>query len=277
MSETLAWRVEQACLDAWPALRSAMRGDWLLRFGEGVSRRANSVNPLHDRATSIAAYLDDFAALYRHHGQPLIVRVPTLLAGAAQINRELDQHGFGSEGETCTLLRDFGGERLVRDASATASPAVDASAPDTFAAANASAASGISIKPRPDADWLAAIARLQAQSPSHAAIYARVIDAIALPAGFAALRHDGRIAATAYGVLHGDLLVVESVVVDAALRGRGLGRRLMHAVFAWAISHGAKAACLQVVADNMAGHALYASLGFDHELYRYHYRRPATN
>lgn len=271
MNDTVAWQVEQACLDAWPALSSAMRGDWLLRFGEGVSRRANSVNPLHDRATSIAKHLDSFAELYRHHGQPLIVRVPTLLAGAAQINRELDQHGFDSEGETCTLLRDFGRERCAEHAQA-----VDVSAPSESAVDPSFAAPDVTIAARADADWLAAIARLQAQSPSHAAVYARVIDAIALPTGFAALRHDGRIVATAYGVVHGDLLVIESVVVDEALRGRRLGRRLMMALFAWAVSHGAKAACLQVVADNVAGRALYASLGFDQELYRYHYRRAAT-
>lgn len=276
MNDTVAWRVEQACLDAWPALRSAMRGDWLLRFGEGVSRRTNSVNPLHDRATSIAEHLDSFAALYRHHGQPLIVRVPTLLAGAAQIERELDRHGFGREGETCTLLRDFGGERFAEHASAAATLPADASTTGTSAAANPSAALGICIIPRPDAEWLAAIARLQAHSPSHAAVYARVVAAIALPTGFAALRKDGRIVATAYGVLHGDLLVIESVVVDEALRGQGLGRRLMTALFAWAVYHGAKASCLQVVADNIAGRALYASLGFDQELYRYHYRRASN-
>lgn len=255
MAGTLAWRVEQACLDAWPSLRSAMRGDWLLRFGEGVSRRANSVNPLHDRVASIAEQLDGFAALYHHHGLPLIVRVPTLIAGTAQVDRELDQHGFTSEGETCTLLREFAGERFADD---------EAAAPD------------ITIAPRADAEWLAAIARLQAQTPSHASVYARVVEAIALPAGFAALRKDGRIVATAYGVRHGDLLVIESVVVDEALRGQGIGRRLMQALFAWAVGHRAKAACLQVVADNTAGRALYASLGFDHELYRYHYRRASV-
>ncbi|MCG6204585.1 GNAT family N-acetyltransferase [Rhodopseudomonas sp. HC1] len=263
MTSGMAWRAEQACLDAWPSLRSAMRGDWLLRFGEGVSRRANSVNPLHERATSIAPHLADFAALYRHHGQPLIVRVPTLLAGAAQIDRELDQHGFSREGETCTLLRDFAGERFE-----SSPPLSDASAADASAAAPA-----IIITPRADASWLAAIARLQAQSSSHAAVYARVIDAIAVPTGFLALHQHGHIVATAYGALHGDLLVVESVVVDELLRGQGLGRRMMQALFAWATSHGATAACLQVIADNTAGCALYASLGFDHELYRYHYRR----
>ncbi|ABD08430.1 GCN5-related N-acetyltransferase [Rhodopseudomonas palustris HaA2] len=252
MTTALAWRAEQACLDAWPALRSAHHGDWLLRFGEGVSRRANSVNPLHDRAETIADDLADFARIYRHHGLPLIVRVPTLLAGAAQIDRELDANGFGREGETCTLFRAFGDERFDAD-------------PD------------VTITLSADADWLAAIGRLQAQSPSHAAVYARVVDAIALPAGFAALRRDGRIVATAYGALSGELLAIESVVVDPALRGQGLARRMMRTLFGWARGHGANAVCLQVVADNTAGRALYASLGFDTELYRYHYRRASAS
>ncbi|MBI5128084.1 MAG: GNAT family N-acetyltransferase [Rhodopseudomonas palustris] len=262
MTRALAWRVEQACLDAWPALRSVYHGDWLLRFGEGVSRRANSVNPLHDRAETIADDLAYFARLYHSHGLPLIVRVPTLIAGAERIDRELDRQGFTSEGETCTLLRDFGSEHF----------AVDTSAADTWATAP-----DITLAPRADAEWLGAIARLQAQSPLHAAVYARVVDAIALPAGFLALRRDGAVVATAYGVVSGDLLVVESVVVDETLRGQGLGRRLMQALFAWGIHNGAKAVCLQVVADNVAGRALYASLGFDQELYRYCYRRAAQD
>ena len=41
-------------------------------------------------------------------------------------------------------------------------------------------------------------------------------------------------------------------MVDEGLRGRGLGRRLMTSLFAFAINNGAKAVGLQVVADNSA-------------------------
>jgi len=248
-ADALAWRVEQACLNAWPALRSVLCGDWLLRFGDGLSRRTNSVNPLNPRAASLAAELDAFDRLYDAHNLPLIVRVPTLLA--PQVARELDQRGFSTEGETCTLVRELGAARVD---------------PDT----------DVTIAGVATAEWLAAIARLQQQAPPHAAIYARVIDAIALPCGFVSLRRDGVIVAACYGALQGELLVCESVVVDAALRGQGLGRRLMTALFGWAAANGATAVGLQVVADNVPGRALYASLGFDTELYRYHYRRAAS-
>jgi ribosomal protein S18 acetylase RimI-like enzyme len=41
----------------------------------------------------------------------------------------------------------------------------------------------------------------------------------------------------------------------------------------WARRAGVNRACLQVVADNAAGRALYRKLGFRTELYRYHYWR----
>ncbi|PZA09223.1 GNAT family N-acetyltransferase [Rhodopseudomonas palustris] len=250
MDHVLAWQVEQACHNAWPSLRSALMGDWLLRFGDGVSRRINSANPLHPGITTIAPQLGAFDRLYQAQAQPLIVRLVSLLP--AQVERELDARGFMAEGEACTLYRDL--------------------APDSFAGATPD----VTIAPRADAEWLAAITRLQAQSSTHASVYARVVGAIALPTGFVALRNDGRIVATAYGVLHGDLVVIESVVVDEALRGHGLGKRLMTALLGWAAAQGATGACLQVVTDNTAGRALYAGLGFDRELYRYHFRRART-
>lgn len=247
MDHALAWRVEQACHNAWPSLRCALIGDWLLRFGDGVSRRTNSANPLLPNVTTIASRLGEFDRIYHAQALPLIVRLVSLLP--PQVERELDTRGFTAEGEACTLYRD-----LLRESFAAVGP-------------------DVTITPRADAEWLAAIARLQAQSPLHASVYARVVDAIALPTGFFALRQDGRIVATAYGVLHGDLVVIESVVVDEALRGHGLGKRLMTALLGWASGQGATGACLQVVTDNTAGRALYAGLGFDRELYRYHFRR----
>ncbi|NVN84629.1 MAG: GNAT family N-acetyltransferase [Rhodopseudomonas sp.] len=246
MTRSLPWRIEDACFNAWPALRSVYHGDWLLRFGEGVSRRSNSVNPLRAEAASIAAQIPLFTELYRAQKLPLIVRVPALLG--PQVDRELDHHDFTTEGETCTLHGDLAGRALAAD------PAV-------------------TIEATADAEWLAAISALQKQTPTHAATYARVVAVVALPAGFAALRRDGEIVATAYGAIQDRLLCCESVVVSEAHRGEGLGARMMTALFAWAASRGAEAACLQVEASNVAGRALYRSIKLDTELHRYHYRR----
>ena len=94
---------------------------------------------------------------------------------------------------------------------------------------------------------------------------------------FASTERDGEVAAVAYGVIRDGLLVVESVETDGRFRQQGLGRRTVGGLIGWARRQGASAACLQVVADNTPGRALYASLGFNRELYRYHYRRKAIS
>ena len=129
------------------------------------------------------------------------------------------------------------------------------------------------INARPQPAWLAALASLQGQTPEQAAIYARVVQSLAIPAGFAGLNEDGEWAALAYGAIHDGLLCCESVVVDRNRRGRGLARRMMTALLAWGAESGARDACLQVAADNVAGLALYRNIGLRTELYRYHYRR----
>jgi ribosomal protein S18 acetylase RimI-like enzyme len=120
------------------------------------------------------------------------------------------------------------------------------------------------------------MANLQGQTPEQAAIYRGVVGSIVLPAGFAGLREDGEWAALAYGAVHDGLLCCESVIAHPQKRGRGLARRMMKALFAWAGIHGARDVCLQVAGDNGPGLALYRSLGLGRELYRYHYRREAV-
>jgi ribosomal protein S18 acetylase RimI-like enzyme len=114
---------------------------------------------------------------------------------------------------------------------------------------------------------------LQNRAPRDAAIYARLIRAIAIPAGFARLRADGETIALAYAALHDGLLCFESVITAPAQRGRGHARRVLQALIAWGQSEGARELCLQVEAQNAPAQRLYRGLGMDREIYRYHYRR----
>ncbi len=105
----------------------------------------------------------------------------------------------------------------------------------------------------------------------------RILESLAVPAAFAAARlDDGRLGALAYGAVHDGIVCVNSVVTDPAFRRQGLARRAVSGVLAWAQGRcEATGACLAVVADNTPAIALYHSLGFRREVYRYHYRRQA--
>ncbi len=218
----------------------------MLRISGGFGRRVNSANPLNAGAGAVDETLKSCCAIYARQGQPVIFRVPTLLDPS--VDARLEALGFTGEGETITLHADL-------DAVAAE--------PDE----------GVEIRSHPADDWLSAMKTLQVRDDTAHAFFARVIRSLAVPASFAGLRVDGEFVALAFGAMHDELLCVESVITNAALRGRGYARRLLNALFASASAAGARGVCLQVEAPNAAAIALYESLGLTTELYRYHYRR----
>jgi N-acetylglutamate synthase len=243
--DALAWRAERALQLAWPALEEQTCGDWLARFAPGVSRRSNSANPRRADLRNIDGDIAACEAAFRRRGLPPMFRLPSIVSPAA--DERLARLDYTLEGESLTLYAGL--------------------------APGAARAPDVEISVRPHTEWLAAMAQLQRQTPAQAAIYRDVVEAIAIPAGFAGLRAEGEWAALAYGALHDGLLCCESVVADPQRRGRGFGRRLMTALLAWGAEQGARDVCLQVAADNAAGLALYRSVGMTSALYRYHYRR----
>jgi N-acetylglutamate synthase len=243
--KTLAWRVEEACLNAWPAPRQVIFAGWMLRSGGGLTRRANSANPLGIERADPDTLITGCEAFYRHHRQPTIFRLPSLIGPS--IDEELAARGYGSEGPSLVLYAEIGSMPTARD------PAVRLSS-------------------RPTADWLTAMAALQRQAKKQQALYRRIVGALAIPAAFAALVEADRVAALAFGAIHAGVICYESVVTDPRRLRQGLARRIIASLAAWAVEHGASAACLEVEAANAPALALYARLGFT-ELYRYHYRR----
>jgi GNAT superfamily N-acetyltransferase len=244
---SLAWRVEETCLNAWPALREIVLDGWLVRFSEGLSRRNNSANPLSSKSEISEAVIAETAAFYRRHERPAIFRVPSIAAPAA--DKALAKAGFTAEAETCVLHGAIAGLET------TTGPAV-------------------TLLPRADRQWFQAMSALQGHTAEQAHTYRRIIGAISVPAVFAAIPGDeGRLVALAYGVIHNGMLCYESVVTDARQRRRGYAHKIVTTLAGWAKAQGATDSCLQVVAENTPARALYDQIGLSNELYRYHYRR----
>jgi ribosomal protein S18 acetylase RimI-like enzyme len=247
MSEpSLSWRVEETTLNAFPSLRQIIYRDWLLRFSDGFTRRANSINPRAERIDTLEADIDTCAALFARSGQKPIFRVPEICD--ARLDSRLEKLGYTTEGGTLTLFGDISGTDNTADAAAE-------------------------LPSKPSREWLDAMGVLQKRSAAQNAIFERIASSIAVPVAFAGLREDGKLTALTLGSVHDGLLCFESVVTDERHRGKGHARRLLASLNAWAIGLGATGVCLQVEATNEAGRALYDRLGLKTMLYRYHYRR----
>jgi GNAT superfamily N-acetyltransferase len=251
LSDThLAKRVEEACLNGWPALREVVLDGWLIRLADGYTRRTNSVNLLSSGTLPLDHKIRYCEAVYAAQGQATIFCIPTHADPA--LSRDLDRRGYGPpEDESCVLFMD--------SAEIPLEPVGDVVLEEGL----------------PGEPWLNTLARLHEQSEAAQGIHRRILESLSVPAVFAAVRcDDGRLGALAYGAVHDGLVCVNSVVTDPAFRRRGLGRKVVSAVLAWARERqAATEACLAVVADNAPAIALYESLGFRREVYRYHYRR----
>jgi len=239
----LAWHIEQACFSAWPALREEVFGGWCLRFSEGLTRRANSANPLQGEREDSEDFIAACEDRYKAEGLPTIFRLPSLIDPA--INNRLKDLGYQSESASLALHADLSRFGTVADPN-------------------------ITFELRPSHEWFEAMIRMQHYNEQKAAIYRRIVSSITAPAVFAVARVDGQISSLAFGAIYRNLLCIESVITDGAFRGRGLAKHMLSSL----ISHARPdiaGVCLQVQADNQAAIKLYDNLGFK-ELYSYHYQ-----
>jgi ribosomal protein S18 acetylase RimI-like enzyme len=246
MNPDLAQRVEECFFHAWPALRTVVVDGWHLRFANGLSRRANSVNPVAAGQDERGAKIAFCETHYRAQNLPTLFRLADF--AEQNLDGELAQRGYTKEGESQTLYRDLRGLKVPR-------------------------ADGVETMPNPNLHWFAGLARAGDQAGRQRDTYRRIVGRIRVPAVFAATQHDGVIGSVAYGAFHAGLLAIESVATDPDLRRLGLARRNLNAILAWGHQEGAVAAILQVESTNLPALALYSGLGFRTALYRYHYRR----
>lgn len=236
----LCWQVEEACLNAWPSPRHALVHGYLLRAAGGSSKRINSCNPLRGAGDPEAA-IEASEAIYAGLGRRPTFRVTDI---AAQMRPGLERRGYRAIGETRTLYRDL-----------TGLPEAD-----------------VSVAAAPSAEWLAIRDAVSGHHPETAQTFRMVTEAILLPRAFVSVEGPDGLGAICFGVRDGTLLVIESVAVPEALRQRGFARKAVIGLMGWGAQTGASAVCLQVEDANTPAIALYQSLGFSRELYRYHYR-----
>jgi ribosomal protein S18 acetylase RimI-like enzyme len=243
-ADDVAWRIDEACMNACPAPRRALLGPWELRSGGGSIRRINSVNPLGPADHDPRPILGAVEAFYARIGQPARFRVPSMAHG---LDGPLEAAGYTIEGRSLTLLAE------------DAPPAVDTTR--------------VELTEQASPEWLETWRRISGRPEADAPIFPLILANIAPPARFAIVRAQGAAASIAYAVIHASLVVVEAVVTDPAYRGQGLARRSVGSLMAWGRSAGATAACLNVEHGNEPAQALYRSLGFAREISTYHYRR----
>lgn len=234
--------MEERMLNAWPAVETLVAGDWLLRFANGYSKRANSATTLREGGDMDEAMIDHVMARADLWSVPAVIRLSPLCAPA--LDGKLAARGLEELDLTCGMICDLGDQ--------TIDPRVQ------FSAA-------------PTPEWIAANAASYGGVKSDATKLRAILERIRPQAAFATLVEDGASVAWGIGVVERGMAGLQDITVSPALRGRGVGRALARSLMAWGAENGATRAYLHVLESNDSARALYRSLGFS-DVYQYRHR-----
>ncbi len=237
--------LEELSMNAWPALQTMLYDGWVLRFANGYTKRANSVNPLYASGRDVDEKLQACETLYRDKGLPVVFKM-TAESQPDTLDARLAARDYQVDALTSVQLLDL--SRWADDAT----DAADLAASETE-------------------EWQAAFCRLSRIAGNRQATHRQMLDAILPAKCFAAARAEGHIVACGLGVVQDGHIGLYDIVTDAGWRRQGYGERLMRSLLGWGRSQGAHTAYLQVMLNNAPALRLYAKLGF-REAYQYWYR-----
>ncbi len=265
-----ARRIEEASLNAWPALQQVLLDGWVLRFAKGFTKRANSIVPLYPTAaesTEAPLPSDELLLAKIRYCENLYAREQlTTVFRLTSINQTLYEPGSPTD-VACRLdaLLSRRGYALAERNFVLACELGNITAPPTTA--DAPELRMVALD-----QWLSAYCRITGMDEPARTLHGYILRAIAGECGFALLTNgDGEPVACGLAVLERELVGLFDVVTQTTHRRQGHSRRLLEGIFHWAKERGAERAYLQVVRDNAPALALYRQLGFAH-CYDYWYR-----
>ena len=239
--------IEELSLNAWPSLQTVCNDGWILRFADGYTRRANSVNPLYPSSGSVDTgdRIAHCEALYTSRGQDTMFKL-TAASEPPDLDAILAARGYRQEAVTSVQVRDLESDDV-------------------------SPVGSVAIGDRLTDDWLAGFCRLSGVAGRHVPTMARLLGLIVPPRCFILLHHEGETVAAGLAVAErGHVGLFDGVTAPRARR-QGFGTQLVLQMLGWGKASGAGRAYLQVMLDNTPARHLYDRLGF-REAYRYWYR-----
>ena len=235
--------IEELSINAWPALQTNLYDGWILRFTNGYTRRANSINPLYPSAQPLMEKVAEVETLYRDRHLQVVFKMTTA-SHPKELDSVLAARGYFAEGHTSVQLLDLN---------------------------DAPISSNIRVSEELIEEWFVSFCRLSQLAPKHHATARQLLQRIVPRTGFAFLHDQGEIIACGLGVVEGTYLGLFDIVTKTNRRRQGYGQQVVQGLLKWGKEQGARQAYLQVTKQNEPALALYSKLNF-REQYQYWYR-----
>ena len=235
---------EELSFNSHPSLQTQFYDGWYLRFSNGYTKRANSVNMLWPSTLDLQVKIEECEKRYSRQSLPCVFKVTD--GTEPELDRMLGERGYQAVDPTDVMTLDLEGRSFARG--------------------------GCVVSDHMTREWLDAYLALENYTdPAACETAGQMMRAVRNDTLYCSVERDGRTIACASAVLERGYAGIANVVVDEACRGMGYGRRLCESLLSEAAGTGAHTAYLQVVQSNRAAVHLYEKLGFRKQ-YSYWYR-----
>lgn len=237
--------IEELSMNAWPALQTKLYDGWVLRFAEGYTKRANSVNPIYNSTISLRIKLDYCEKEYGHVNLPVVYKL-TSESQPKALDEELDKRGYKRIDETSVRLLRIENYRDKK-------------------------VEGIQITTEFNDTWINGFFKCSGINEEDQITAKKMLDNIIGKVICVSKQVDGKLVGCGFGIIEREYVGIFDIIVDKNYRGNGHGKNIMNGILNTAANKGVKTAYLQVVVGNRPAENLYNNLRFQEE-YRYWYR-----
>ncbi len=239
--------MEELAINAWPALQTMLYDGWVLRFADGYTRRANSVNPLYGSALPLLEKIGFCEAEYRSRNIPVVFKI-TPASIPDDIDAVLEKRGYSREAETVLRVLELADHEFRM-------------------------AEGAEAEYRLSGRWFEGFCSCTGTTDEKAKTTAyKILQNLGGKIVYVAKVVDGKIAGCGYGAIERGYVGIFDIAVHPSQRRKGYAFDIMNGILYEAEKMGASKAYLQVVSGNDPAEKLYDKIGFK-ESYRYWYRK----
>ncbi|QEE18092.1 GNAT family N-acetyltransferase [Promethearchaeum syntrophicum] len=239
--------MEARTMSAWPSFQTIIDDGWILRFAEGYTKRANSVNPIFQSTDDLLLKIKRCEIKYSRFSLPCIFKL-TDIASPKNLESTLIKQGYEKIDETSVQELDIP-ELNIPESSLH-----------------------LECKNHLNEIWLQQYCSLNQVRNQNQKKLRRILKSILVKTFYLLLFQDDKCVACGIGVQDEFYIGLFDIVVGKDYRNLGIGSLLIHHILKLGKNCGARKAYLQVMLNNPAALRLYQKLGFK-EKYRYWYRK----
>lgn len=242
---TLDYECEEILLNQWQPLQTILYDGWILRFANGYTKRANSINPIYFSHKEIREKIKHCEQMYTTQQLKTIFKI-TPFIHPENLDEILETEGY-------TRIEPTSVQRLA------------------LQRINRPTIQTVRIDEQVSDDWIDQYCLLNSVDEQHKPTMKLMLSDRSSAKGFFTLYHNGEIAVCGLGMVERKVLGVFDIVTNPKYRNQGLGEQLILNILQWGKDKGAAYSDLAVLLNNPPALRLYAKLGYK-EIYQYWYR-----